>query len=43
MADDRKQEETTKGGSDGETINDPLTRDDVEAPRAEFGGRTPEE
>jgi len=27
---------------DGKTINDPLTRSDVEAPRAEFEGRTPE-
>ena len=46
MANDDKnvnQEDTDSEASDkGQTINDPLTRGDVEAPRAEFEGRTPE-
>lgn len=37
-------EETEAEGSDsGGTINDPLTRGDVEAPRTEFKGRKPED
>ena len=42
MGDDKKQDETAETDSDGKTINDPLTRD-VEAPRADFEGRRPEE
>lgn len=42
MEDEEKQDETPETDSDGKTINDPLTRD-VEAPRADFDARKPEE
>jgi hypothetical protein len=38
---DKDAEDREPAGDDKKTINDPLTGD-VEAPRAEFEGRTPE-
>jgi hypothetical protein len=41
---DRDEDDAEAGSRERSdtTINDPLTRGDVEAPRAEFRGRTPE-
>ena len=39
--DENREAEGTEGG--GKKINDPLTRSDVEAPRAEFKGSKPKE
>ena len=36
---DQEDEGTAPSGDDGEEVNDPLTRSDVEAPRADFEGR----
>jgi hypothetical protein len=48
MANDDKtkpedESDTEAPDKSGEAVNDPLTRSDVEAPRAEFDARTPEE
>ena len=43
MGDEKNSERTPEKDSDGETVNDPLTRSDVEARRDEFQGRRPEE
>ena len=39
---DKEETDGADSQSDGKTINDPLTRGDVEAPRAEFEGRAAE-
>ena len=42
MAEKDQDQETEGQEGGGEEINDPLTRRDVEAPRAEFEGTKPE-
>ena len=41
MAEKDQDRETEGQEGDGKKINDPLTRTDVEAPRAEFEGSKP--
>ncbi len=43
MAEKDKDQETEGEDGVGKPINDPLTRADVEAPRAEFEGSKPRE
>jgi hypothetical protein len=42
MAEKDEEQQTATPESDGETINDPLTRSGVEPPRKEFEGTNPE-
>lgn len=42
MAEKDQDQQTETPSGDGEKINDPLTRRDVEAPRKEFEGTKPE-
>ena len=41
MAEKDQDQETEGQEGGGKTINDPLTRSDVEAPRAKFEGKKP--
>ncbi|HEX2046250.1 MAG TPA: hypothetical protein VHF27_00700 [Acidimicrobiales bacterium] len=43
MGDHKNAPDTPEPARTARLMNDPLTRDDVEAPRAEFEGRTPQE